>query len=73
MYDMHACSDKAVSIKTALKEAGEGHVGSFLALTDFIIGVIKCCPTSIARDQSEKAALDMVYYILYIHCCRQDV
>ena len=49
-----------MSIKMAFKEAGEGHVGSFLALTDSIIGVIKCCPTSIARDQSEKEALDKV-------------
>ena len=56
---MHACthcsgslwhySDDPVSIKTALKQAEGGRVDSYLALTDSIIGIIKCYPTNLAR------------------------
>ena len=46
-----------ISISTALKQAGEGHVDSFLALTDSIVGIIKCCPVSLARQS--KLELDM--------------
>ena len=53
-------SDEAVSIKTTLEEAEKGHIGSYLALTDSIIGVIKCCPTSLATTPSDKAALKNV-------------
>ena len=36
----------------AIREAEEGRVGSYLALTDSIIEVIKCCPTRLAVDPS---------------------
>ena len=54
---MHHGSDRAVSVKTACKEAEEGHIKSYLALTDSILGVIKCCPTSITKSPTEKEAL----------------
>ena len=53
----HGCSDRAVSVKTAGKEAEEGRIKSYLALTDSILGVIKCCPTSITKSPIEKEAL----------------
>lgn len=46
------CSEVAVSIKTALEEAEKGHLGSYLAITDSILGVIKCCPTLLAADKA---------------------
>ena len=48
-----------ISIRTTLKQAKEGHVDDFLALTDSIVGIIKCCPVSLARsDRPQTLELD---------------
>ena len=65
---MHSTySDQAVSIKTALDEAAEGRVGSYLALTDSIIGVIKCCPTSIASTRDEGESQTMKDHLIKVY------
>jgi hypothetical protein len=56
-----------VSISTTLEQAKGGHVDSFLALTDSIVGTIKCCPLSLARSdspelsESDKKAIKKVF------------
>ena len=55
-------SEEAVSINKILEDAGEGKVQTYLALTDVIIGIIKCCPTCIAETTDEKEALKRVLY-----------
>ena len=70
------CSEVAVSIKTALEEAEKGHLGSYLAITDSILGVIKCCPMLLATDKVSLTNVRLhdivytiantVYYTLYI-------
>ena len=58
----------AVSIKTALEEAEKGHLGSYLAITDSILGVIKCCPMLLATDKAtDKASLKNVCLYEYIN------
>ena len=42
-----------ISIRTTLKRAKEGHVDDFLALTDSIVGIIKCCPEGLAKSDSD--------------------
>ena len=56
-----AYSEKPVSIKTAIEEAEDGHVGSYLALNDSIIELIKCCPTRLAVNSSDCQILMKVY------------
>ena len=53
-------SEEPVSIKKALEDANKGQVQTYLALTDVLIGIIKCCPTSIAKTMEEKEALERV-------------
>lgn len=57
---MYVCREEAISIKTILDEAEKGHVGSYLAMTDSILGVIKCCPTILAVNPPDKVALKNV-------------
>ena len=55
----------AVSIKTALEEAEKGHLGSYLAITDSILGVIKCCPMLLTMDKVSLMNVrlyDNIYY-----------
>ena len=53
-------SDDAISIKTAICKAEDGHVESYLALTDSIVGVIKCCPTSLTRNADSSPNQDLL-------------
>ena len=61
------CSEVAVSIKTALEEAEKGHLGSYLAITDSILGVIKCCPTLLATDKASLMNVQLHDIVLRVY------
>ena len=59
-------SEEAVSINKALEDAGKGQVQTYLALTDVLIGIIKCCPACIAKTMEETEALKRVFVIILL-------
>ena len=64
------------SISTTLKQAEEGCVDGYLTLTDSIVRIIKCCPTSLARSTSlecDKAAIKKVWFTGIIAWCSSQI
>jgi hypothetical protein len=56
---MHTYSKEPISIMTAIREAEEGRIGPYLALTDSIIELIKCCPTVDSSPEKDNSNMLM--------------